>query len=72
MRKTFHEYVLSHGFQYFLLSAGSGETLAGLVHLATILLRRINRQSFSSQAPGIQPSREPFNITKLYRERGVE
>jgi len=48
MRKTFREYLLSHDFQYFLLSAGTGETMLGLIHLAAILLRRIKRPNFSS------------------------
>jgi hypothetical protein len=48
MRKTFQEYVLNSELQYFLLSAGAGETMPGLIRLATILLRQTKRTNFLS------------------------
>jgi hypothetical protein len=48
MKKTFRECVLNHDFQYFVQSVGAGETMLGLIHLATLLLRRVKRPNFSS------------------------
>jgi hypothetical protein len=48
MKKTFHQYVLSPDFQYFLLSAGTGEAMSGLMLLAAALLRQIKRHPLSA------------------------
>jgi hypothetical protein len=47
-RKTLREYVLNDDFQYVLMSAGTGETMLGLIRLATILLRQTKRTNFLS------------------------
>ncbi|HEY3305524.1 MAG TPA: hypothetical protein VGL70_18530 [Candidatus Binatia bacterium] len=46
--QTLREYVLSENFQFVLMTAVTGQTMLGLMHLTTILLRRIKRPNLPS------------------------